>query len=310
MVPTQMRTPFEKHPLAREGAIAVAAFGAVVLWIHSLWPVASALQSVVRPGALAETGLGSLAATALTNSAVVVAGTVAFTASYARVRDRPIPLALPDRADLPLVAAVAVAPVAAVGVVELLAGATGTSLATLTGSAYAPGVEPVGPATITVLVLALGLPVYVLVTHALVQRTLRSAASPAVAVGLTTLLIGTVGPTDLVSSGRSLQVAAVTLSLVAAIAVPVYAAEAFDRTWLSAFCALPLAVFAAGVVLQWATGFEGVAAAALGLAEVGLVGASAYAYERTDSLLAPALAYAAFVVARDGLSYLSATGTV
>lgn len=310
MVPTDVRAPFEEHPLAREGAIAVAAFGAVVLWIHALSPVASALQSVVRPGALAETGLGSLAATALTNSAVVVAGTVAFTASYARVRDRPIPLALPDRADLPLVAAVAVAPVAAVGVVELLAGATGTSTAALTDSSYAPGVDPVGPATITALVLALGLPVYVLVTHALVQRTLRSAARPWVAIGLTTLLIGTVGPTDLVSSGRPFQVAAVTLSLAAAIAIPVFAAEAFDRAWLSAFCALPLAIFAGGVVVQWATGFDGFADAALGLAEVGLVGISAYAYERTESLLPPALAYAAFVVARDAVSFLVGTGAV
>ncbi|QPV63414.1 hypothetical protein I7X12_01900 [Halosimplex litoreum] len=310
MVPTHVRAPFEEHPLAREGAIAVAAFGAFVIWIHSLGPVASALQSVVRPGAFAATGLGSLAATGLTNSAVVVAGAVAFTAAYARVRGRSVPLSLPDRSDLPLVAAVAVAPVAAVAVVALLAGVTGTSLAALTGSSYAPGVDPVGPATVTGLVLALGLPVYVLVAHALVQRTLRSAARPSVAIGLTTLLIGTIGPTDLVSSGRPLQVAAVTLSLVAAIAIPVFAAEAFDRAWLSAFCAVPLAVFAAAVVIQWATGFDGVAGAALGLAEVGLVAVSAYAYERTDSLLPPALAYAAFVGARDGLSFLVGTGAI
>jgi hypothetical protein len=122
-----VRAPFEEYPLAREGAIAVAAFGAFVLWIHALGPVAGALSSVVRPGALAETGLGSLAATSLTNSAVVVAGTAVFTAAYARVRGRSIPLGLPDRSDRPLVAAVAVAPVAAVGGVELLAGATGTS---------------------------------------------------------------------------------------------------------------------------------------------------------------------------------------
>jgi hypothetical protein len=310
MVPTQVRAPFEERPLAREGAIAVAAFGAVVLWIHALWPVAGAIRSVVRPGALAETGLGSLAATALTNSAVVVAGTVAFTAAYARVRGRPVPLALPDREDVPLVAAVAVAPAGAVGVVELLAGATGTTTASLTGSSYAPGADPGVTAVVTALALFLGLPVYVLVTHALVQRTLRSAASPAVAIGLTTLLIGTVGPTDLVSWGRSFRVAAVTLSIVAAIAVPVYAAEAFDRAWLSAFCALPLALFAAGVLAQWATGFDGVAEAALGLAEVGLVGVSAYAYERTESLLPPALAYAAFVVARDAGAFLVGTGAV
>lgn len=107
-----------------------------------------------------------------------------------------------------------------------------------------------------------------------------------------------------------MRVAAVTLLLVASIALVAYAAEAFDRGWLSAFCAVPLALFAAGVVLQWAAGFDGVAGAALGLAEVGLVGVGAYAYERTDSLLPPALAYAAFVVARDALSYLSATGAV
>ncbi|WP_436932640.1 hypothetical protein [Halosimplex halobium] len=310
MVPTRVRVPFEEGTLAREGAIAVAAFGAFVLWIHALWPVAGAVESAVRPGALAGTGAGSLVATALTTSAVVVAGTVAFTAAYASVRDRPVSLALPGRADLPLVGAAAAAPVAAVGAVELLAGATGTSLTALTGSSYGPGTDPVVAATLTALVLFLGLPVYVLVTHAVVQRTLRSAGRPAVAVGLTTLLIGTVGPTELVSRGLPLRVAVVTLLLIASIALPVYAADTFDRSWLSALSALPLAMFAVGALAQWATGLDGAAGAALGLAEVGLVGVSAYAYERTDSLLPPALSYAAFVVARDAVAFLVGTGGV
>ncbi|WP_135364121.1 hypothetical protein [Halosimplex halophilum] len=310
MVPTQLPAPIERRPLAREAAIAVAAFGAFVLWIHALWPVAGALRSVVRPGALAETGLGSLAATALTNSLVVVAGTVVFTVGYARVRGRPVPLGLPGRADLPVVAAAVLAPVAAVAAVQLLAGATGTDLATLTGRSFASGADPFTTGVVTALGLFVGLPAYVLVTHALVQRTLRSAASPAVTIGLTTLLVGTVGPTGLVSGGLPLRVAAVTLLLVASIALPVYAADAFDRTWLSALSALPLAMFAAGALFQWVTGLDGVAGAALGLAEVGLVGVSAYAYERTESLFPPALAYAAFVVARDAVAFLAGTGGV
>ncbi|WP_436909317.1 hypothetical protein [Halosimplex marinum] len=310
MVPTQVRAPFDRRPLAREAAVAVAAFGAFVLWIHALWPVASTLRSVVRPGALAETGLGSLAATALTNAAVVVAGTIVFTVAYARVRGRPLPLGSPDRADLPVVAAAVLAPVGVVAAVQLLAGATGTNLAALTGSSYAAGADPFTAGVVTALGLSFGLPAYVLVTHALVQRTLRSAASPAAAVGLTTLLVGTVGPTDLVSAGLPLRVAVVTLLLIASIALPVYAADAFDRGWLSALSALPLAVFAAGALLQWVTGLDGVAGAALGLAEVGLVGISAYAYERTESLLPPALAYAAFVVARDAVAFLVGTGAV
>ncbi|WP_415380922.1 hypothetical protein [Halosimplex sp. TS25] len=310
MVPASIRTPLDRRPLAREVAVAAAIVGAFVCWIQLLWPVAGLFTSSLGPASLAESGVGSLAATALSNAAVVVAGTVAFAAGYARLRDRSLPLSLPARDALPVVGAVALAPVAAIAAVELLAGATGTSLAALTGTSYADGAGPLVPAVLTIVVLFMTLPAYVLVTHALVQRTIRSAASPGVAVGVTTLLVGTVDPTGLISSGSPLQVAAATLFAVGGIALPAYAADAVDRAWLTAFCAVPLAIFVGGVLFQSVTAVDGVAEGALELAKVGLVGAGAYAYERTDSLVPPALAYAAFVVARDAVSYLVATGAL
>jgi hypothetical protein len=108
--------------------------------------------------------------------------------------------------------------------------------------------------------------------------------------------------------GLELRIAAVSLLLAIAIALPAYAAYSFDRGWLPWVCAVPLALFATGIVAEWLAGIEGSAAAALANTEVALVAIGGYGDGETGSLLAQALAYTSFVAATEATILLFETG--
>jgi hypothetical protein len=302
MIPARVRAPFDERPLAREGVVAAALLGGFVLWIQLLLAIGLRLAGVAESFLTVESNAWALAETVLVADAVAVVGMVAFAAAYVRVRGLSVTLGLPDRSELWAVAAAAVAvPAASVAAVYGLAHATGTTLSSLTGTFVAEDVSLVVPATLMALQLLLGLPAYVLVTHVLVQRTLRAAAGPSVAIGVTTLVVGLAGPTELVTTTVTLQTAVVALLLPVSVALPVYASHSFDVDWLPWLCALPLALFGIGLVTSWLADVDGVAGAAFGLVQIGIVGLAAYSCEETGSLLPPALAYASFVVATEAM---------
>lgn len=281
--------------------MAAALLGGFVLWIQLLLAIGLRLASVAESFLTVESNAWALAETVLVADTVAVVGMVAFAAAYVRVRGLSVTLGLPDRSELWAVAAAVAVPAASVAAVYGLAHATGTTLSSLTGTFVAEDVSLVVPATLMALQLLLGLPAYVLVTHVLVQRTLRAAAGPSVAIGVTTLVVGLAGPTELVTTTVTLQTAVVALLLPVSVALPVYASHSFDVDWLPWLCALPLALFGIGLVTSWLADVDGVAGAAFGLAQIGIVGLAAYSYEETGSLLPPALAYASFVVATEAM---------
>lgn len=308
MLPTRVHAPLDRHPLAREAVVVALLFGSFLVWIEALRPIGYMVASATDPLITVNSDAWALANNALVNGAILVAGMVVFTAIYARVRDLPPSPGVLDRSDLPLLAAATLVPPVGVALVYGLAGVTGTTLSALTDTYVAADTSLVLPMVVTALGLFVGLPAYVLLAHALVQRTLRTATGPWMAVGLTTILVGFVGPTDLAGQGLGVRIAAVSLLLAAGIALPAYAAHSFDRVWLPWVCAVPLALFTIGFVTEWLTGLDGPATVAFALAEVGIVGLGGYTYERTDSLLAPALAYASFVVATKVTVLLFETG--
>jgi hypothetical protein len=308
MIPARVRAPFDDRPLAREGVVAAALFGAFVLWTQVLLEIGVRFGHAFDGYLDLGSGVGALADNALLADVVVIAGMVAFAAVYARVRGMSLPLAVPDRSGLHLVVAAVAVPIASVAAVHGLADLTGTSLAALEGRYVAEDVSLFVSGVVTSLELLLGLPAYVLLAHVLVQRTLGTATRAPVAIGLTTLVVGLVGPTELVGVGAPLRTVAVTVLLPTSIALPIYAAHSFDADWLPWVCAVPLALFGVGLLTSWLADVDGLAGAAFALAQVGVVGLAAYAYEETGSLLPPALAYASLVVATEATIVLFEAG--
>lgn len=308
MLSARVRAPLEQRPLAREAVVVALLFGGFLLWVEALGPVGHAVASATDPLLTVDSDAWALVNNALVQGGVTVAGMVAFTAVYARTRHLSLSPTVPDRSDLPLLAVTALFPPVWVAVVSGLAGVTGTTLSALTDIYVAADASTVLVVVVTVLGLFVSLPAYVLLAHVLVQRTLRTATSPWTAVGLTTLLVGFTGPRELADPGLGPRAAAVSLLLAAAIALPAYAAHSFDRAWLPRVCAIPLVLFTAGFVVEWLTGLGSPAAAALALGDVAVVTVGGYAYERTGSLLAPALAYASFVAATRATILLFETG--
>jgi len=308
MVPRRLRAPLDERPVARETTIAVVAVGAFVIWIQALWSLAYRVTSVVDPDALATTDLGELAATALSNRAVLLAGIVAFALVHARLRGLPVEVSLPGRRDLPTVAAAALVPLAGVAAVTVLASATGTSLTVLEGTYYAQDTGPLFPATLTLLTLLVGLPAYVFVAHEVVQRPLSAAGRPWAAIAVTTLFVGAIGPREIVGTGLPVRAAVVFLVLAACVALPAVAAHAFDSEWLPPLCAIPLALFVGGVLVGRIGDADGLAEGALVLTGFAVVAVAAHGYERTASPVVPAVAYAAFVVSVDAVAFAVGIG--
>ncbi|QLH77852.1 hypothetical protein HZS55_11325 [Halosimplex rubrum] len=304
----QLRAPFDGRPLARETTVAVVAFGAFTLWIQALWWVAYRATSALGPTAFVSGDLAELAATALSNRAVLLVGIAAFALVHGRLRGQPVGVSLPGRSDVPTVATAALVPVAGVAAITVLASTQGTTLAVLEGTYYAQNTGPLLPATLTLLTVLVGLPAYVLVAHEIVQRPLSAAGRPWAAVAVTTLFVGTIGPRELVGTGLPMRAVVVFLVLAASVALPAVAAHTFEYEWLPLLCGIPLALFVGGVLVGFAGQTDGVADGALALVGLAVVAVAAYGYERTGSVVVPAVAYVAFVVSSDAVAFALGIG--
>jgi uncharacterized membrane protein YhaH (DUF805 family) len=111
-----------------------------------------------------------------------------------------------------------------VGLVEVLAAATGTTVSAITDMAIAADAA-LGPALpITLLGLMVGLPA----THLFVQRSIERATGGVATVALTTIIVGAFGPIELIRPDLP-HSDIVTGIVLVAIALPTVAATVFDR---------------------------------------------------------------------------------
>lgn len=298
--------PFDHHPLAREALVALVAVGALGLWVNLVGTFVREyvpFEAIDAPGGpsaeLALTGFGM--------SVFFIAGMVLFVGAYLRVRDIEVSPTIPDRQVLAYGAGATAAGLALVGFVSLVVVVTGSSFTDVTGTSYGPGAVLGITMLITGLGLFVGVPAYVLVSHVLLQRTIERAGRPTIAIGLTTFVVGAIGPTAVLDVSP-LQ-GGIGLVLVAgAIALPVIAAERYEHRWLVVVTAIPAVLLVAGLLAERISDLAGVAGGAHLLAVLGVVAVGAYAYERTDSVVPSALAYATFVVALDVVHYGTAVG--
>lgn len=302
-----LRDPFDHRPIAREVLIAFLTIVGLTLWLVAIEPLAYDVADLVPLSAVVPADANSLVVFSLVPGFVLVLGMVAFAAAYVHFRSISVPVTLPDRTALPDVVLAVVVPGGLVVVATGLLGASDPTLAATASVVPAPGTNAVWAVDRIAALLLYGVPAYFLTAHVLVQRTLRRATDPLVAVGLTTLLFV---PLDLTVGTNVLPVrmVAATALFALALALPVFAAHYFDEPWLPLLCAVPLAVLVGAVFLEFVGNATDPASAVALFAKVLVVAVGAYTYERTDSPVPPVLAYASFVATSEAMALVAANG--
>lgn len=292
------------HPLATEFGVIVVVTIALYFLQNVALDVASRVLDVVGFS-------GGLLASGLFLGGAMVAGSAALTAAYAKRREVEVGLGLPTAEDVPSVALAATLPAGLVGLTKLVCDLTGTRYGSLTQTAYASNapLEPV--LVVTGLGLFVGVPCYLLVCQVVIQGSFRRVVGGDAAVVLTTALAGFLLVESAAgglspSPDRGRLVGAALFGL--AVALALYAAENVDRRWLRNLSYLPAILF---VVLTAASGVVGIGSVAGGLfvvVQIAVLGLAAVTYERTDSLLVPALAYLSLLLTGDAVVFLFEAG--
>jgi hypothetical protein len=274
------------RPLAVEFGFVTAALVGLYLWQR--------LVAIVGPPPV-----GSVLVGGVVSGGLVLLGVVLFAGTYVAVRDIDPGLAVPTRADRAAVAAAALTPLALVALTKLVGVATGVPFNALTKTAVAAD-PPLSPILLLAgLSLVVGVPSLVGICQVIVQGSVGRVVDGDAAIVLTTLVTGfvmvsSVGGLATVPDRGKLGGAVVFVLL---LGVALFAGARVDRDWMRWLAAAPVVAFAALVVLSGVAGVDSIAGALFALSQLATLGVAAYAYDRTDSLLAPALAYANYLLA-------------
>jgi hypothetical protein len=278
--------------LAVEFGLVTAALVCLVLWRRLLDGLLSA--TLGSPSAR-----GGLLVSGLVDGGLLLVGLVAFAGVYVRVRDVDVGVARPTTADLPTLAAAALTPLALVAATKLVGVATGVPYNALTKASVAAD-APLGPIVFVAgLGLLVGVPALLVVCQVLVQGSFERVVDGDAAVVLTTLVAGFLfvndagGLTTLPERGK-LAGAAVLAGLVGAALV---VHERTGRDWLRYLGAAPAVAFVTLVGLSAVASVDTLAGGLFALAHLVTFAVAAFAYDRTDSLLGPAVAYASLLLA-------------
>lgn len=233
--------------------------------------------------------------------ALFLAGLVAIVGTYAAVRNVDCGLARPTAADLPWLGVAALSPLGCVALTALVASATGVRYGSLTGTAVAADPPLVPVVSVAGLALLVGVPSLVAVCQVLVQGSFARAVDGDAVVVPTTVVAGFVtvsdtgGLTAVPDPGRLAGVVTFAVLLGGAV----LANERIDvrRRRFRVLPFLPVTALAAFVVGSGLAGLGSVAAGLFAATQFATLAVAAYTYARTESLLVPAVAYAALLSA-------------
>lgn len=278
-------------PVVLEFGIVTALLAVVALWRALATDVVAVASEWVPSGAGVLSG-------GLVGGGVLLAGLAGVAAAYTRFRGVDVGTRLPSRDAAPMVGLAALTPVVGVSVSRLLAAVTGVPFTSLTKTSVA-GDVPLAPLLVVAgLGVLVGVPALVLTCQVLVQASFGQVVGADTAVGLTTAVAGLA----LVSDTGGLAVAPAFGRLVGVVAVALalgLAASAlgrFDDDRLRYLGTVPLVVVAASVALAGIVAVETLAGGAYAVTQLAVLGVAAYTYDRTRSLLVPALAYASLLL--------------
>lgn len=293
----------QNHPLTTELGLVVVAAAAFALWPH----VASVVS---RPVLDSSAVPNSLLVEGVVAGSVLLAGLCLFTGAYAAFRDIDVGIDLPSSEERRLAGLALVLPAALVALTKSVGALTGVAYGSLTGTYVAadPSLEPY--LAVTGLGLFVGVPSLLLLCHVVVQGGFEKALGGDAAVVVTTatagfLLTSDVGNLSAFPDRGKLAGAAL---FVLAVAVAAYGIERARRGWVSVLAILPAVLLVGITAVSAIAAVESVAGALFGLAQVAVLGLAAYAYERTDTLVVPALAYASFYLAGNAVVFVFEAG--
>lgn len=287
--------------VAVELAAAVALLVAVQIYVNLFSRVSDRLEDVLVATSLEEPH------TVLTaiDGVLVLGGIAVIGVAYGSRRGVSVPTALPDRADGRLVG-VAVLGAALIGLVPNLVGVAFLGVPT---EHLATSILEVDQILFdrTGIWMAWFTAGMVLLYHAFVQTAFRRVLDGDRAVALTTLL-GAYAVIPEFPGGSSLflvsgpwlhftaERTAVAALVLLALGVAVYADERVEDDRVRRFALVPLVAAGGVALLAIGTAFEGPLELLPVVGKIGVVGVAAYAYDGTESLVAPAAVYAAFAL--------------
>lgn len=284
------------HPVVFEFAIVTAVFGGLRLWQEALRGGISTLFGVPFGGILAD---------GLVYTGLFLGGLVAFAVPYARYRGIRIGLSLPSRSDARVLGLAAVGPIALAALTKLVGVLTGVSYNSLTMTAVAADAPLTPVLTIAGLGVLLGTPALVIVCQILVQGSFEQAVGSTAAVVLTPLVAGfalsseTGGLAPVPDFGKLIGVVLFTILLAAGVA----GARRVDSDRRRILAGTPVALFVAVIVLSGIAEIESVTGSLFVLLHLSVLGIAAYGYERSHSLLVPAIAYTSLLLTNSLIVY-------
>jgi hypothetical protein len=246
----------------------------------------------------------------LGSGGILLVGLIGFAAVYSRFREIDIGLRLPSRKTAPLVGIAVLTPIVGVALTKLVGVVTGVPYNSLTKTSVAADPPVLSILLIAGLGLMIGVPMLVVICQILIQASFEQVVSADTAIVLTTAVAGFVmvsntgGLATVPGLGKLIGTAAFTLSLGAAI----YANQQFGNDWLRYLGFAPVVVVTGIIVFSGIAGVETVAGGLFAATNLAVLGIAAYTYDRTASLLAPALAYVALSLANRTVVYVFEAG--
>lgn len=292
---------------------AMVEFGSVVAILIGIYLWHRAMRVVTDP-VLATldslSALGGLLVGGILTGGVFVGGLAVFAKAYTTSREISVGTVLPSNADPVVVGLAGATPAALVVATKLVGTLTGVTYQSLTMTYYGSD----GPLRSVVAVIGLELvvavPTLVLICQILVQGSLRQTLGGERAVAVTTLVTGVLVGSDVGGLATNPEpgrlVGAILFVLVLGVAL--YAAENVERGALRYLAYAPAMLFVAVVVISGITRIESAAGGLFALTHFVALGIAAYAYERSGSLFAPALAYLSLLLANDAVVLVLESG--
>lgn len=295
-----------KRAIAVELGFVVAVLFGVYLWRRGMGVVTDPLSATV--GSLPT--FDGLVVGGLLTGGTFVAGLALFAKTYTASRGIDAGAVLPARTDPTVLGLAGAVPAALVAVTKLVGGLTGVTYASLTMTHYGSGGPMESILAVVGLELLVAVPSLVLVCQVLVQGSFRKLLGGERAVVVTTLVTGVLMRSSaggLATAPESGKLVGATL-LVVVLGVTLYATESVEREGLRYLAYAPVVAFVALVVASDATHVESLAGGLFAGTHLAVLGVAAYVYERSGSLLAPALAYLSLLLANDAVVVVLETG--
>lgn len=290
------------RPLAVELGIVIVVLVVVHLWQQLARSVGHSVSGILPSIA----AFGGLLVIGMATTGLFLVGLGVVAGTYATLRDIDIGLTLPGQSDIRLIGMAGLLPIVLVGGTKIVGTATGVTYSSLVGMGV--GDKFASNPTVSMLLFVaihgpalLGMVVsLVLICQVFVQESFNRVLDGDSAVVVTVLVTGYLidefmaGSVDWAPDKDKLLGA---LLFIAVVGVVLWETEHVTSQRLRYLAALPVALFVVLVLVSGLLGIESIAEGCFILTHFVILGIAAYTYERSNSVLVPALSYLSFALA-------------